>query len=66
MIDEKLCLTAGLMMLTVSTAQSGVYFDTEAQTITMPRWLPYVVLGLLAIGSTAVGIVYPEAVGVIG
>ena len=62
-IDPKLCMAAGLMMLSVTTAQSGYYFDTEAQTIRMPRWLPYAVLALLAVGSTVVGIIYPDAVG---
>jgi hypothetical protein len=62
--SSMLYMAAGLVTLSVTSAQSG--FDigrVAAEPISVPRWLPYAVLAVLAVGSTVVGIMYPEAVG---
>ena len=63
MIDAKLGMTAGLLLLTFTATQSGFYFNSSAKTAAIPRWLPYAVLAVLAVASAVVGVIYPEAIG---
>lgn len=59
-----LYMAAGAFSLSVASAQSGYDLGNVAVApIAVPRWLPYAVLAMLAVGSTIIGILYPEAIG---
>ena len=63
MSSSMLYMAAGLVTLSATSAQSGFHFDSEARTFTVPRWVPYAVLAVLAVGSSVIGILYPETIG---
>jgi len=65
MTNSMLYMTAGLMTLSVSSVQSGFRLDVGSKPITMPRWLPYAALALLAVASSVAGIMFPEATGIV-
>jgi len=59
--NPMLYMTAGLM-LTAAAADSGFRFNEAAKPVTIPTWLPYAVLAVLAVASAVVGVIYPEAI----
>jgi len=64
MTESMFCIAAGLMTLSVASAQSGFDLGRAAATpVTVPRWVPYAVLGVLAVASAVVGAIFPEAIG---
>jgi hypothetical protein len=66
MTNSMLYMTAGLMTLSVSSVQSGFRFDAGSRSVTVPRWLPYAALALLALVSSIAGVMFPEATGIVG
>lgn len=58
-------MAAGLVSLSVTSAQSGYELGRveRPRRSRLPRWLPYVALAVPAVGSTIIGILYPEAIG---
>lgn len=58
--NPMLYLTAGLMTMSMSSVHSG-FVLADSRRIAVPRWLPYAVLGVLAVASIATAIMFPEA-----
>ena len=61
--NPMLYITAGLMTMSMSSVHAGFELDAKATPITVPRWLPYAVLGVLAVASAVAGVMFPEAIG---
>ena len=59
--NPMLYLTAGLMTMSMSSVHSGFVLEADRRRIEVPRWLPYAVLGVLAVASIAAAIMFPEA-----
>ena len=58
--NPMLYITAGLMTMSMSSVHAGFELDAKAVPFQAPRWLPYAVLGVLAVASIAAAIVFPE------